>query len=403
MPKILITGNGYDLSKGLPTSYSDFINILKYIQNTDEYQFDDVYSVILNKDLLFENYKEFEFDIQKIERLKSKLKDNFWYNFFVEEHNIETWIDFENRIEYLLEVLNRGVKKIEENILKKTNIPQLNNRGFSSDTVFERDFEAIEILNNLNVILGNYRQFQLLERYTKKRKQFYTEIDIFNLSKHLISQLDNFKEIFSSYFRIFVFPLYENMNTKTTELSFNKINYHFTFNYTPTFDKIENIANRTNFIHGNISSNTHNIVLGINDMFNEKIDVKYFIPFTKLFQKVDNETHSKFTSDISKGNDKKYQIFIYGHSLDISDEYYINEIFDLALKEDTEIIIVYHSKKSKKQLLQNILHIRGEDDIRNLYRYNRLLFYRYDDRLLQQKINENIEHKPLTKADLGLF
>ncbi len=363
MPKILITGNGYDLSKGLPTSYSDFINILKHIQNTDEYQFDDIYSVVSNKDLLFESYKEFEFNIQKIEELKSKLNDNFWYNFFVEEYDIETWIDFENRIEYLLEILSRGVKKIEENILKKYNISSLENRIFSIAPAFNKDYEVIEILNNLNIIDGRYNKFKLLEQFTKKRKQFYTEIDIFNLSKHLIGQLDNFKEIFSDYFRIFVFPLYENMNTKIIDLSFNKINYHFTFNYTPTFNKVEKIVNRTNFIHGNINNDNQNIVLGINDISNEEIDMKDFIPFTKLFQKINNETYSKFISEISKGRDKKYQTFIYGHSLDISDRYYINEIFDLALKDDNEIVIIYHNEKSKKQLLQNILHIRGVDDM----------------------------------------
>jgi len=32
MPKILITGNGFDLNFGLPTLYSDFIQILNFIQ-----------------------------------------------------------------------------------------------------------------------------------------------------------------------------------------------------------------------------------------------------------------------------------------------------------------------------------------------------------------------------------
>jgi len=32
MPKILITGNGFDLNFCLPTLYSDFIQILNFIQ-----------------------------------------------------------------------------------------------------------------------------------------------------------------------------------------------------------------------------------------------------------------------------------------------------------------------------------------------------------------------------------
>ena len=32
MPKILITGNGFDLNLNLPTSYSDFIKILSNLK-----------------------------------------------------------------------------------------------------------------------------------------------------------------------------------------------------------------------------------------------------------------------------------------------------------------------------------------------------------------------------------
>lgn len=44
MPKILITGNGFDLNFNLPTSYSDFINILSNLKDIEEYNFDSIYS-----------------------------------------------------------------------------------------------------------------------------------------------------------------------------------------------------------------------------------------------------------------------------------------------------------------------------------------------------------------------
>ena len=37
MPKILITGNGFDLNFGLPTGYSDFIKICKKLQNSKKF------------------------------------------------------------------------------------------------------------------------------------------------------------------------------------------------------------------------------------------------------------------------------------------------------------------------------------------------------------------------------
>ncbi len=398
MAKILITGNGYDLSKGLPTSYSDFINILNHIKKVEKFDFKDIYSLTSNKELLFKNYKEFQFDVIKIERLQSKLKDNFWYNFFAEEFDIETWIDFETKIEYLLKAIITGILNIEENILNVNNISIGTSRTFRSNAIFKsNNYDIIDILIKLNIIIGDIDSFIFTGQYIKKRKGYYTEIDKKEIAKYLINQLDIFKEIFSDYFRIFVFPLYENTIQNTNnDLSFSKINYHLTFNYTPTFEKLQKIADRTYFLHGRINNDKNNIVLGINDIFNEIAKFKEFIPFTKYFQKFYNKTYYEFIYKIiqSKGS-KSFQFFLYGHSLDVNDKYYINEIFDFVLnpkfKLKKEIIIIYHDKKSEKQLLENILYIRGKEDIQKLKNSKRLVFLHKDDKLLQRKINEDIK------------
>ena len=36
MPKILITGNGFDLYYGLPTSYNDMMEALMIVENTED-------------------------------------------------------------------------------------------------------------------------------------------------------------------------------------------------------------------------------------------------------------------------------------------------------------------------------------------------------------------------------
>ena len=46
MSKILITGNGFDLSYGLPTAYADFINILNHINTNGDLGFESIYSNI---------------------------------------------------------------------------------------------------------------------------------------------------------------------------------------------------------------------------------------------------------------------------------------------------------------------------------------------------------------------
>jgi len=116
MPKILITGNGFDLSLGLPTSYSDFINILNSLNNYGDIDFDSVYSNSSNYGIITEKYKVFSFDYEKMETLKIEIRNNLWFQFFHNELEIETWIDFENKIEYVLNNLFTSVKYIKDNI-----------------------------------------------------------------------------------------------------------------------------------------------------------------------------------------------------------------------------------------------------------------------------------------------
>ncbi len=48
MSKILITGNGFDLSFGLHTSYNDFINVVSLISNKNSVNFKSIYSKTSN-------------------------------------------------------------------------------------------------------------------------------------------------------------------------------------------------------------------------------------------------------------------------------------------------------------------------------------------------------------------
>ncbi len=48
MSKILITGNGFDLSFVLPTSFNDFIKIATFIIKKDSVNFKSIYSKTSN-------------------------------------------------------------------------------------------------------------------------------------------------------------------------------------------------------------------------------------------------------------------------------------------------------------------------------------------------------------------
>lgn len=186
------------------------------------------------------------------------------------------------------------------------------------------------------------------------------------------------------------------LKIKTDRSIFNLINRHYTFNYTPTFDRFFENSNLTNFLHGKINSNKNEIVLGINEIPNNIVDKKYFIPFTKYFQKLNNNTDYNFLKEFEKKTNLNYIIFFYGHSLDKSDEDYINEVFDFITNLNSKIkkiVIVYHSETSKSKLLVNLLNIRGKKDVLELMRQDILIFTLID----------SIEFKKELKRDISII
>ncbi|HAV3444879.1 TPA: hypothetical protein JIE08_003303, partial [Acinetobacter baumannii] len=112
----------------------------------------------------------------------------------------------------------------------------------------------------------------------------------------------------------------------------------------------------------------------------------------------------KFWEVIKKRNlaitlDEKYRnsinIFIWGHSLDISDEVYINEIFSLNNEDHINVIIYYFDNYSKFNLLTNLLHILGKEKVE---RWMKKKWLRFEPNPNIVKIN-NIEPVDLSKLE----
>ncbi len=252
MPKILITGNGFDLNSNLPTSYNDFIKILSKLEETTNYEFDNIYSVCTNYSNIKQKFKSFDFDKVKIEEIKEKIGQNLWYNFFKNEFEIETWIDFESKIDYVLKNLYNSIDIIKKNIFSNSTIKELEtyNTGLFYDNI-----EIIEILKNFNLIKVNtVDEVTFNEEIFSKKHHNYINVNVNFITKKLITELDKFKIIFNLHFETFIHPLYDNLINKEQNNLFNNITEHFTFNYTPTFEKFFNSKIKTNYLHGKIDS-----------------------------------------------------------------------------------------------------------------------------------------------------
>jgi len=123
--------------------------------------------------------------------------------------------------------------------------------------------------------------------------------------------------------------------------------------------------------------------------------LRYYIPFTKYYQKLNNATDYYFLNEISeKRTNENYVFYFVGHSLDKSDEDYINEVFDFILELKSKIkkiVIGYHSQKSKSSMLANLIEIRGKDDIVLLMREKSLVFYELSSKEFNDELNANIK------------
>lgn len=391
MPKILITGNGFDLHFGLPTSYKDFIIILSSLESVSSYTFDNIYANSSNYTRIISTYnKDISFNLENIEKLKHLLKHNLWFRFFKNELEIESWIDFETKIEYVLKLVFSSVKYFQEKIFDLGSLKI--GHTVSHSTLFNNNIEIIEVLNFFKIIKWDVKigELSLKEEFFSQKYGYNTNVNTEKIVEHLHTEFLGFREIFNLYFTIFVAPLYEKIIDKSLDYRFKTIDYHFTFNYTPTFNNMCGTTVSTNYLHGKIGDNT-NLVLGINDIPDDVINKVHYIPFTKYFQKLNGNTDFHFLNKIEKNSFSGFSFFFYGHSLDISDQDYINEVFDfideISKSESRKIIIIIHNIESKAKLLINLLNIRGKKDIVAKMRENILKFVLIDSEDLMYQLN----------------
>ena len=70
------------------------------------------------------------------------------------------------------------------------------------------------------------------------------------------------------------------------------------------------------------------------------------------------------------GGDSDVHLLVMGHSLDVTDEDIIRDLFDLA----SEITVIYHSESSKSSLIRNLINIFGKEKFDQIRDEQRLEF-----------------------------
>lgn len=387
---VLIIGNGFDLHHELPTKYSQFIRVLINIETsnftkTSTIGFEELFKGIDRYDEIQEkfNTENIFFEKHLTDKIKGLIEKNKWYNSFKSKLEFENWIDVENEIKETLIVFDKIIKRT--NLILKENI---NSRGVSVNSVFgnkndlKLDISESEYLNVFNLISSSGSDLFLNDRnfFFKKSDillKFKTEL----FYEDLFENLQEFINIFNIYLSEILNLFYKNIDSKYAsqlEKIKNEVDFFYTFNYTPTLEKLYHIDEmKVNYLHGRFNQNNHNIVLGIEE--NEELKKDKVFMFTKYYQKLFNDTHYQFLLDLITSSSTNYNFILFGHSLAENDKNYIIELFVKAKQFENTVSVFYFNQTDKAQKLKNLLHIVGRKDIEDLMKKKRLVFIKIDE------------------------
>lgn len=364
-----------------------------------------------------------------VKELREKLINNVWYNFFKKHTNeIKTWIDFEIKInqaiEFTCDFIEKNKRVYEENGEILYGFCPLDEKdNFKGLSLSKFVFESLELLGLVNDKKINLR----FQDYYQNVRNIHGEInskflignnplygiDDIGIFKFLNDQLVVFKSIFNYYLEQIISKLDDKISILIPH-QIAEVEEIYSFNYTNTFERLYGKKVDTFYLHGK-HGNSQNIVLGISELKKDTLRSLKAFGFTKYHQKLLLKTDYSFLDLYLKTSianralielDKQIRIarggagqgsakgittmldrninslakninfYIWGHSLDSSDEDYINDLFSFnePYDENVKIIVYYFDDMAKFDLLNNLLLILKKNVVEKWMRKEWLIF-----------------------------
>lgn len=397
--KVLIIGNGFDLYHELPTKYTQFIQVLKNIENiklsdSNDVLFEELFFNIERVNNIKEKYdvKNIIFEKDNIEKIKKSISNNVWYKLFKDKLDFENWIDFENEIKETLNNVSGVILKINNHINTKINSQKMfvSHLKYGVDTI-QINKKEIDYLIKF-CLVKEYREnvCEFDYNYFDKSQGFLIKLNSEKIYETAFSELNAFTDIFYDYLSKIAGRFYRNVSSDFSN-NFDKIDAKidefYSFNYTPTLENFYNIKGKINYLHGKIKNTDHNIVLGINEIEKDLKDDKTLM-FTKYYQKLFNDTDYYFLNHINVNDSIIYSFVVFGHSLSENDKSYVEEIFSKSENKKSKIYIFYISLSDKSQKLKNLLNIIGKETVERYMKNDKLEFIYIYDKSISEVLNQ---------------
>ena len=366
---ILVIGNGFDLAHGLPTKYRDFLKFVEVIRQVlnakgKEIDWKDIHLEI--KELIKINMKNVRNNIFSQEQIwRELLEENFWIEYFLQcpMYQKENWIDFESEI---------------SNVIQSTDFDMKNNN--------------LKLDDDASIVSNFY-----LEKFFHKRLPAAvldfgedTQVITFREMRDVLYQdLNKLTRAFEIYLCEYVGKIQSVKISK--EIKSLRIDHVLSFNYSHTYQKLYDKLKKIkyDYIHGesrfNSTLESNNMVLGIDEYLNKKSKDKEidFIAFKNYYQRiykktgseyknwVDEIANSRYENEVAlrerfpkqipyKKFNSKHKLYIFGHSLDITDK---DVLRDLILNDNVYTTIYYLNKGVMGQQIANLVKVIGQDEL----------------------------------------
>lgn len=391
---ILVIGNGFDLAHGLPTRYTDFLEFVKVIKRAlDKGDFSKIdwgkidtevkNLLIYNKGNVQTNFISHKKDLEDL------LKDNIWIDYFSQNpmYKKENWIDFESEISNVIESIDNDM--------------QIHIQGIRC-----LDDKVDNFLNGY--LKEKYKEYIGTNHSTNK---YLTGIDNGITYRDIRNKLYNDLNKLIRLFEIYLTEYVEKIEIKTIspDIGNLEIDHVLSFDYTHTYKKKYGKSKNIeyDYIHGEAdikhTIESNNMVLGIDEYLSDdrrNKDIE-FIVFKKFYQRIHKQTGCKYKDWVNKirkdymqylkkqeeADRREYtyisdsmqrmmnslavsaireeecvihNLYIFGHSLDITDK---DILCDLILNENVHTTIFYLNKDVMGQQIANLVKVIGQDEL----------------------------------------
>lgn len=384
MNKLIIIGNGFDLSLGLKTSYQDFLLWLlqKYIMKAYEYN---------KEDAPFPQYKDHDtFGHRHFPKRVNGFFSNKIFDILIAYNTCELRTYGDSNYPSI-DVINKLWKEKAIEIYPKYNY------GLIRNILEAKDFKWVDIEGlYFHLIKTYYHQAHTKpnsitqDKFKVMVNELNTELSFLTdeLKEYLINIQSNWVQLKKeNHLRNFKSPIFrmgfQNKEVEYEQILPNELLF-LNFNYTKTIEiylsNIHSIPSHINYIHGSIDKE---IIFGYGDEMDniykeiEELNDNVFFQHIKSFHYFKSP---EFRQLLAFLDSNMFQVCIYGHSCGLSDRVLLNEIFE---HDNCDSIRVYH--RGKEDYFNKTMDISRHFNSNKLLR-RKMVNYSEGDRIPQ--INE---------------